>query len=164
VAFSPDQFQTRWKTNKGSTPPKRKSPVSATDHSYGEGGMTSLRKRHSSTLHIERPLKTVRITLPPSPPADEHEMEYAIHEPIHTRRSQRISDSRSSVPSTRVVLPTDSVGRVERFGSGSKWSHRDLALLKVKFEPHEDSELSVLDGIEWTASQRQSILALNRIC
>ena len=125
--------------------------------------MTSLRKRHSSTLYIKRSLKTVRITLPPSPPPDRQEMEQDIVEPIRTRRSQRISDSLSNITSTRTVLPTDSVGRVERFGSGSKWSHHDLALLKVKFEPNEDSELSVLDGIECTASQRQSTLSLNRI-
>ena len=125
--------------------------------------MTSLRKRHSSTLYIKRSLKTVRITLPPSPPPDRQEMEQDIVEPIRTRRSQRISDSLSNITSTRTVLPTDSVGPVERLGSGSKWSHHDLALLKVKFEPNEDSELSVLDGVEWTASQRQSTLSRNRI-
>jgi hypothetical protein len=126
--------------------------------------MTSLQPRSSLPSHVQRPLKTVRITLlPPSPPPDVQEMEH-VPEPSDTRRSQRISDSLSNVTSTRVVLPTDSVGQEERFGSGSKWSHHDLGLLKVKFDPKEDSELSMLDIVEWTSSQRQSSFLLTPIC
>ena len=48
-----------------------------------------------------------------------------------------------------------------RLRSGSKWRQHDLALLKVKFEPDEDSELSMLDvEHEWSLSQRQRILPL----
>jgi hypothetical protein len=62
----------------------------------------------------------------------------------------------------RVVLPTDDVEEGEerhRLRSGSKWRQHDLALLKVKFEPDEDSELPMLDvEHEWSLSQRQRIL------
>ena len=62
----------------------------------------------------------------------------------------------------RVVLPTDKVEEGEehhRLRSGSKWRQYDLALLKVKFEPDEDSELPMLDvEHEWSLSQRQRIL------
>jgi hypothetical protein len=122
--------------------------------------MTTLHNQRCSVLSIERPRKTVRITLPPSPPPDVHQME-DIPGPIHPRRSQRINNPFSNIDSTRVVLPTDSVEDVERLGSGSKWSHHDLALLKVKFDPEEESDLSMLNTIEWTSSQRQSNLSLN---
>ena len=124
--------------------------------------MTTLRKRYCSILPVERPRKTVRITLLPSPPPDVHEMEQDIPPAIHPRRSQRINDPVSNIDSTRVVLPTDSVRHVERLGSGSKWNHHDLALLKVKFVPEEESDLSMFNAVEWTPSQRQSTLSLNQ--
>lgn len=112
-----------------------------------------------TTLHTKISRKTVRITLPPSPPP-EFEMDSPSHDnqPNHPRRSQRINDS-SSQASSRVVLPTDAVEKPERLRSGSKWRQHDLALLKVKFEPTKESQFSMLDiEHEWSPSQRQSIL------
>lgn len=64
----------------------------------------------------------------------------------------------------RVVLPTDKIQEGEekhRLRSGSKWRQCDLALLRVKFEPHEDSELTMLDvEHEWSPSRRQRILLI----
>jgi hypothetical protein len=61
----------------------------------------------------------------------------------------------------RVVLPTNNVEEGkghQRLCSGSKWRQYNLALLRVKFEPNEDSGLSMLDvEHEWTLSQRQRI-------
>ena len=109
------------------------------------------RTQSSTTFHSTRHLKTVRIALPPSPPPD-LEME-SIVAPNQPRRSQRINVAISE----RVVLPTDTVEQEERLRSGSKWRQHDLALLKVKFDPNEDSILSVLDvEHQWNASQRQS--------
>jgi hypothetical protein len=66
----------------------------------------------------------------------------------------------SSQSSSRIVLPTDAVEKSARLRSGSKWRQHDLALLKVKFDPAEESELSILDiEHEWSSSQRQSILS-----
>lgn len=73
------------------------------------------------------------------------------------RRSERTNVSLSQ-NSDRVVLPTDSVEESHRLRSGSQWRQRDLKLLRVKFDPDEDSDLSVLDvEHEWSFSQRQSI-------
>ena len=115
---------------------------------------------HNTTLHTKRSRKTVRITLPPSPPP-EFEMD-SLDQDNQTdppRQSQRINVS-SSQTSNRIVLPTDATEKAERLRSGSKWRQHDLALLKVKFEPAEESELSMLDvDQEWSSSQRQSILS-----
>ena len=111
-----------------------------------------------TSLHTKGSRKTVRITLPPSPPPD-FEMDSPDQEDQtdHRRRSQRINVS-SSQASSRIVLPTDEVEKAERLRSGSKWRQHDLALLKVKFEPAEESEFSMLDvEQEWNPSQRQSI-------
>ena len=78
------------------------------------------------------------------------------NQPSQPRRSQRTNASQSQ-GSGRVVLPTDSFEEIERLRSGSKWHQHDLELLKVKFDPDEDSELSMLDmEHEWSPSQRQS--------
>ena len=107
------------------------------------------------------PLKRVRITLPPSPPPDAQMSQQSSTENSNQlRRSQRTNVSLQS--GGRVVLPTDKVEEGEephRLRSGSRWRQRDLALLRVKFEPNEDSELPMLDvEHEWSLSQRQSIL------
>lgn len=58
-----------------------------------------------------------------------------------------------------VFLPIDTVKEIERFRSGSNWRQHDLALLKVKFDPLEETNLSMLDlEHEWSASQRQSMI------
>ena len=81
------------------------------------------------------------------------------NEPSQPRRSQRTNVLHPQ-SSGRVVLPTDSVEEIQRLRSGSKWRQRDLELLKVKFDPDEDSDLPMLDiEHEWSPSQRQSILS-----
>jgi hypothetical protein len=109
------------------------------------------------------PLKRVRITLPPSPPPDVQMSQQSIENNNQPRRSQRTNVAllRSG---GRVVLPTDKVEEGEeqhRLRSGSRWRQHDLALLRVKFEPDEDSELHMLDvEHEWSLSQRQRISPL----
>ena len=107
------------------------------------------------------PLKRVRITLPPSPPPDIQMSQQSIEDNNQPRRSQRTNVSLLQ-SGGRVVLPTDKVEEGEeqqQLRSGSRWRQHDLALLRVKFEPHEDSELSMLDvEHEWSLSQRQRIL------
>jgi hypothetical protein len=124
-----------------------------------------MRSQHSlsqfpSHSCAERPHKTVRISLPPSPPPEEFDMEAETENasssahPSQSRRPQRIFG--------RVVLPTDAVNDKERLGSGSKWHQRELALLKVKFDAQVHSELDVLDvEHQWSASQLQSISPLS---
>lgn len=57
-----------------------------------------------------------------------------------------------------MVLPTDTVMEGERLRSGSKWRQHDLALLKVKFDPDDDCDLSVLNvEDQWSAYQLESI-------
>jgi hypothetical protein len=74
------------------------------------------------------------------------------------RRSQR-TDVSHSQSSSHVFLPTDSVQETPQLRSGSKWRQHDLELLKVNFDPDDDSPLSVLDvEHEWTQSQRQSTI------
>jgi hypothetical protein len=73
-------------------------------------------------------------------------------------RSKR-TDVSFSQSSTVVVLPTDSVDENPQLRSGSKWCQHDLKPLKVKFDPDEDSELSILNvEYEWNEVQRQSIV------
>ena len=107
------------------------------------------------------PLKRVRITLPPSPPPDIQMSQQSIENNNQPRRSQRTNVSLLQ-SGGRVVLPTDKVEEGEeqnRLRSGSRWRQHDLELLRVKFEPEEDSELSMLDvEHEWSLSQRQRIL------
>jgi hypothetical protein len=110
------------------------------------------------SLHAKRASKRVRIALPPSPPPDSgvemetESVDMMQHTQQQLRRSQRISEN-----SGHVVLPTDAVKESERLRSGSKWRQHDLALLRVKFEPYEGSEFSVLDvEYQWSPSQRQS--------
>ena len=122
-------------------------------------------KNHNQTpslsLHTQRALKKVRITILPSPPPDslvEMELDSAdiaqYSQYPSLRRSQRVSET-----SGNIVLPTDSVEESDRFRSGSKWRQNDLGLLWVKFEPHEDSDLIVLDvDHDWTLSQHRSNL------
>src|SRR5208282_1281611 len=77
-------------------------------------------------------------------------------QPQQFRRSQRIKET-----SGHVVLPTDTVKEPERLRSGSKWRQHDLALLRVKFDPDEDSDLAVLDvEHQWSPSQHQSMILL----
>jgi hypothetical protein len=113
------------------------------------------------------PLKRVRITLPPSPPLDVQMSQQSNENNSQPRRSQRTTASVLQ-SGGRVVLPTDNVEEGKehhRLRSGSKWRQYDLALLRVKFEPNEDSELSMLDvEHEWTLSQRQRILPLSIGC
>lgn len=133
-------------------------------HSVCESLLASLnrsmsdRSQPSSTLHSQRSLKTVRITLPPSPPPElEMESMGQDNQPNRPRRSQRISDTLSQ-DYTRVVLPTDTVTEGERLRSSSKWRQHDLALLKVKFDPEEDCDLSMLNvEHQWSAYQLESI-------
>jgi hypothetical protein len=107
------------------------------------------------------PLKRVRIALPPSPPPDAQMSQQPIENSYQPRRSQRTNVSLLQ-SGRRVVLPTEKVEEGEEqhtLRSGSKWRQYELALLKVKFEPDEDSELLMLDvEHEWTLSQRQRIL------
>ena len=127
-------------------------------HLAGVRGMSAFSTQSHSTIDTKGRRKTVRITLPPSPPA-ESEMDFSSQEnqTNEPRRSQRINVS-SSQDVSRIVLPTDTVEKADRLRSGSKWRQRDLALLKVKFDPEEDSELAMLDvDHEWSPSQRQSI-------
>jgi hypothetical protein len=76
----------------------------------------------------------------------------------HLRRSERtrvpISDDDS-----RVVLPTDPVKyKLSFHGSAGTWQEDDLQLLKVRFDPDEVSELSVLEvEHEWKSRHRQRI-------
>jgi hypothetical protein len=83
----------------------------------------------------------------------------------HLRRSERtrlpISDDDS-----RVVLPTDPVEYKPSFhGSAGTWQEDDLQLLKVRFDPDEVSELSVLEvEHEWKSRHRQRIYPFVKSC
>ena len=108
------------------------------------------------------PIRTVRISLPPSPPPDLPMLQQSIGDINQTRRSRTTSDSLLQGVG-RVVLPTDTVedDGEHRFRSGSKWRQHDVALLKVKFTPDEDCELPMLDvEHDWSFSQCQRILSL----
>ena len=110
--------------------------------------------RSSPPLPGQSTCKTVRITLPLSPPPELDPMDFA--QSSQPRRSERTNVPLSQL-SSRVLLPTDVVDEDERLRSGSKWRQHDLAVLKVKFDPDEDSELSVLDvERQWSSSQCQS--------
>jgi len=112
-----------------------------------------------TSLHAKTTRKIVRIVLPPSPPPD-RSMNQADNDHSQTaprRRSQRINGLASRV--TDIVLPIDDVPRLKRLRSGSKWRQNDLMLLKVRFDPAEESELDILHiDHEWTYEQRESIL------
>jgi hypothetical protein len=141
--------------------PKQQKATGPLSHLSRVGDMRASDAQLHTTLHTNKSRKTVRITLPPSPPP-EFEMDSPDQDTqtSHPRRSQRINDS-SSQTSSRIVLPTDAVKKADRLRSGSKWRQRDLALLRVKFEPTEESEFSMLDvEHEWSPSQHQSILSL----
>src|SRR5271170_220032 len=75
-----------------------------------------------------------------------------------TRRSQRVHGA-SQTSSAQVVLPSDNVTQEERLRSGSTWRQYDLALLRVKFDPLQNSDLSELHVEHcWSDSQRQSVI------
>ena len=116
-------------------------------------------------INPEEPsLKRVRITLPPSPPPDLQMSQLHFANSNQPRRTQRSSVSLSQ-SGGRVVFPADKIQDDEekhRLRSGSKWRQYDLALLRVKFEPNEDSDLTMLDvEREWSPSQRQRILPIS---
>src|SRR5204862_4525692 len=96
-----------------------------------QGSLMRTFKDHNQTpslsLHTQRALKKVRITLLPSPPPDslvEMELDSAdtaqYSQSPSLRRSQRVSET-----SGNIVLPTDSVEESDRLRSGSKWRHND---------------------------------------
>jgi hypothetical protein len=122
----------------------------------------------SPLLNTEKPpVKRVRITLLPSPPPDVQMSQQSIENNYQPRQLQLTNVSLLQ-SGGRVVLPTDQVEYGEeqhRLRSGSKWRQCDLALLKVKFEPDEDSDLPMLDvEHEWSLSQRQRILPCSISC
>jgi hypothetical protein len=102
------------------------------------------------------PLKRVRLVLPPSPPPEVQAMEGHSPDPQQPQRTTVILQR-----GKRIVFPTDRAEEAEehRLRSGSHWRQHDLALLKVKFDPDEDSELRMLEDAEhaWSPSQRQRI-------
>lgn len=76
------------------------------------------------------------------------------------RRSWQRTDISHSQGDNHVVFPTDSIEEKPQLRSGSKWRQHDLELLKVKFDPDDDSQLSMLNvEHEWTQSQLQSMLS-----
>lgn len=79
----------------------------------------------------------------------------------HLRRSERIRLPASDDDS-RVVLPIDPVEYKPSFhGSAGTWQEDDLQLLKVRFDPDEVSDLSVLEvEHEWKSRHRQRIYPL----
>lgn len=113
-----------------------------------------------STKRTRTRHKTVRITLPPSPsPDSETESSMQDNQTSPARRSQRIHGASSQTSSSQVVLPSDKVAQEERLRSGSKWRQYDLALLRVKFDPLQNSDLSELQVEHcWSDSQRQSVI------
>ena len=99
--------------------------------------------------------KTVRLNILPSPPP-EFEVDMPMQDEQQPRRSERPDVLFSQRP---IVSPTDSVDERLQLRSGSKWRQHDLELLKVKFDPDDDSELSVLDVEHgWNESQRESTI------
>lgn len=117
-----------------------------------------------STQRTRTRHKTVRITLPPSPCRDSQTESSMQDNPTSpARRSQRIHGASSQTSSGQVVLPSDKVAQEERLRSGSKWRQYDLALLRVKFDPLQNSDLSELLGEHcWSDSQRQSVIPFSR--
>jgi hypothetical protein len=120
--------------------------------------LRTIRPRRS-TQRTRTRHKTVRITLPPSPSPSETESSMQDNPASPARRSQSIHGASSQTSSGQVVLPSDKVAQEERFQSGSKWSQYDLALLRVKFHPLQNSDLSELNVEHcWSDSQRQSVI------
>lgn len=108
------------------------------------------------TVPTRKHPKTVRLNLLPSPPP-----EVELNMPMQDDQLQpHRSETTDVVFSQRtIVSPTDSVDEKPQLRSGSKWRQHDLELLKVKFDPDDDSELSVLDvGHEWNENQRESTI------
>lgn len=100
-------------------------------------------------------VKTVRISILPSPPPETH-----MDDQQQPRRSWQRTDISHSQGDNHVVFPTDSIEEKPQLRSGSKWRQHDLELLKVKFDPDDDSQLSMLNvEHEWTQSQLQSMLS-----
>jgi hypothetical protein len=139
---------------------KQQPATGPLSHLLRAGDMKTPDAQLQTTLHTNRSRKTVHITLPPSPPPEfEMDSPDQNNQTNHPRRSQRINVS-SSQTSSRIVLPTDAVEKADRLRSGSKWRQRDLQLLRVKFEPTEESEFPMLNvEHEWTPSQCKSILS-----